>query len=318
LKLFTNYDAAHHGFGAISVSDTNNGNPSVFSSYAAVNAAGTQMTLLVLNKDPANTASVQLAFNGFTPSNSVSYTLASTAPTTIAASASGPWSATQSFAPYSATLLVITGTTATAPVSSWDLNPDTTMMAAGGTVTLNPKITSGSGNVNLTSAVFDSYEGAPACSGTITLTTATITPSIPGEITVTAGNTPGFCHFTVTGSDGTATQTEGGWIVVGNPAATFTQSGAQSGPPGGTVQLSVTLAAGASGGTNTGASVLFTTSAGSLSNGTSSGTKVLTTTNSSGVASVTLTLPSSGSVTVTAEGPYGLGHPVATFSETVN
>ncbi len=320
LKLFTNYDTQHHGFGAISVSDTNNGNPSLFSSYAAVNSAGTQMTLLVLNKDPANTASVQFVLNGFTPSSAVNYTLASRAPTTIAASGSSPWSATQSFAPYSATLLVITGTTATAPVSSWDLNPDTTMVAAGGTVTLNPKITSGSAsaNVNLTSAVLDSYEGAAACGGTITLTTATITPSTPGEITVTAGSTPGFCHFTVTGSDGTATQTEGGWIVVGNPAATFTQSGAQSGPPNGSVPLTVTLASGFSGGTNTGASVLFTASTGSLSNGTTSGAKVIAVTNSSGVASVTLTLPSSGTVTVTAEGPYGLGHPVATFTEAVN
>jgi hypothetical protein len=323
LKLFTNYDTQHHGFGAISVSDTNSGNPSLFSSYAAVNAAGTQMTLLVLNKDPANTASVQFAFNGFTPTSAVSYTLAPTAPTVIAASGSSAWSATQSFAPYSATLLVVTGTTATAPVSSWDLNPDTTMVAASGTVKLNPKITSGSANVNLTSVVFDSYEGAAACSGTITLTSATITPTTPGEVTVTAGSTPGFCHFTVTGSDGTATQTEGGWIVVGNPAATLatTTGNGQSGNPGATLPtaLTVTLTAGASLGTNTGASVLFTTSAGSLSNGTSSGTKVIAVTNSSGVASVTLTLPSTaGAVTVTAEGPYGLGHPVATFSETVN
>ncbi len=320
LKLFTNYDAAHHGFASISVSDTNDGNPSLFSSYAAVNAAGTQMTLLVLNKYPANTVSGQFAFNGFTPSSVVSYTLAQTTPTTITASSSGAWSATQSFAPYSATMLVITGTTATAPVSSWDLNPDTTMVAAGGTVTLNPKITSGSANVNLTSAVFDAYEGAAACGGTISLTTSTITPTLPGEITVTAGTTPGFCHFTVTGTDGTATQTEGGWIVVGNPAATFTQAGnGQTGAPNSILPqpLTVSLAAGASGGTNTGASVLFTASAGSLSNGTSSGLKVIAVTNSSGVASVTLTLPATaGTVTVTAEGPYGLGHPVATFTET--
>ena len=40
-------------------------------------------------------------------------------------------------------------------------------------------------------------------------------------------------------------------------------------------------------------------------------------TNSTGVASVTLTLPGSAqTVAVTAEGPYGLGHPVATFTET--
>jgi hypothetical protein len=40
-------------------------------------------------------------------------------------------------------------------------------------------------------------------------------------------------------------------------------------------------------------------------------------TNNSGQASVTLTLPSApGPVTVTADGPYGLGHPVVTFTET--
>jgi fibronectin type 3 domain-containing protein len=322
LKLFTNYDGSHHGFATTSISDTNTGNPSLFSSYAAVNSAGTQMTLLVLNKDPANTASVQFAFNGFTPTSVVSYTLASTTPTKITASSSGAWSATQSFAPYTATLLVITGTTATLPASSWDLNPDTTMVPASGTVILNPKIISGSTNVNLSSAVFDAYEGAAACSGSLSLTTSTITPSMPGEITVTAGSTPGFCHFTVTGSDGTATQTEGGWIVVGNPAATLakTTGDGQTGTHGTALPtpLTVTLSAGSSGGTNTGASVLFTTNAGTLSNGTATGTKVIVVTNSSGVTpAVTLTLPSTtGTVTVTAEGPYGLGHPVATFSET--
>jgi fibronectin type 3 domain-containing protein len=323
LKLYTNYDAAHHGFATTSVSDTNDGNPSLFSSYGAVNAAGTQMTVMVLNKDPANTVSGQFAFNGFTPTSVVSYTLAKTAPATITSSSSA-WSSTQTFAPYTATLLVITGTTATTPVSSWDLNPDTTMVAAGGTVTLSPKITSGSANVNLGSAVFDAYEGAAACSGTISLTTPTIVPGTPGEITVTAGNTPGFCHFTVTGSDGTATQNEGGWIVVGNPAATLakTAGDGQTGTHGTTLPtpLTVTLSAGSSGGTNTGASVLFTTSAGTLSNGTTTGAKVIAVTNSSGVASVTLTLPSTAeTVTVTAEGPYGLGHPVVTpFTETSN
>jgi len=30
LKLYTNYDGAHHGFGTVSVSDLNNGNPNLF------------------------------------------------------------------------------------------------------------------------------------------------------------------------------------------------------------------------------------------------------------------------------------------------
>jgi hypothetical protein len=44
---------------------------------------------------------------------------------------------------------------------------------------------------------------------------------------------------------------------------------------------------------------------------------VIAVTNSSGIASVTLMLPGSArTVHVTAEGPYGLGHPIATFTET--
>ena len=81
-----------------------------------------------------------------------------------------------------------------------------------------------------------------------------------------AGSTPGFCHFTVTGTDSGATQTQGGWIVVGNPAATLakTSGDGQTGTNGTVLPqaLTVTLTPGASGGSNTGASVLFTTSAG--------------------------------------------------------
>jgi hypothetical protein len=54
-------------------------------------------------------------------------------------------------------------------------------------------------------------------------------------------------------------------------------------------------------------------------NGTTSGTSVIATTNSSGVASVTLTLPSSkGTVTVTAQDQFALGGATGTFSETAN
>jgi hypothetical protein len=197
------------------------------------------------------------------------------------------------------------------------------MVPASGTVMLQPRIVSGSANVTLLSAVFDAFEGATACSGGgLTLTNPTITSTQSGTITVTAPATAGFCHFTVTGSDGTVTQTQGGWIVVGNPPATLANTGgnSQTGTAGTVLpeSLTVTLTAGQSGGSASGASILFSTSAGSLSNGTATGAKVEAITNSSGVASVTLTLPSTaGTVTVTAEGPYGLGHPVATsFTET--
>jgi fibronectin type 3 domain-containing protein len=306
LKLFTNYDGAHHGFGPISVSDTNNGNPDLFSSYAAVNSAGTSLTLMVLNKDPQNSVSTQFAFNGFTPSAVVSYTLSASAPTSITPSSSQAWSSTMSFAPYSATLLVITGSTAENPSSEWDLNPDTVMVASGGTVTLQPEITGGTANVTLTAELSD-----PGIS--VTLTQPSLTTTQNGTVSVTAGNAPGFYHFSITGSDGVTTQNQGGWIVVGNPPASITVVGGtnnQSGPPGGTLTLSLTLNAGSSGGSVSGASIFFTPDSGSVSSR-------VATTDSSGNASVTLTLPpTAGTAHVTAEGPFGLGHPVVTFTET--
>ena len=81
----------------------------------------------------------------------------------------------------------------------------------------------------------------------------------------------GFCHYTVTGNGGTSTQTEGGWIVVGKPAATFAVSGSNNQVDSvGTAlsqPLAVTLTSVPSGFTSTGASVLFNTSACTLSNG---------------------------------------------------
>ena len=196
------------------------------------------------------------------------------------------------------------------------------MIPASGTATLSPAITSGTSKVTLTSAVFDAYEGAPACSGSLVLTNATIMTTQPATITVNAGSTPGFCHFTVKGSDSAATQTKGGWIVVGNPAATLTQSGNNQSGTAGTAlsqSLTVTLTPGQSGGSASGTGILFTTSAGTLSNGTTSGTSVIAVTNSSGVASVTLTLPSSkGPVTVTAQDQFALGGASVTFTETAN
>jgi hypothetical protein len=305
LKLFTNYDGAHHGFGTISVSDTNDGDPDLFSSYAAVNPAGTSLTLLVLNKDPQTTVSTQFAFNGFTPGTVTAYTLAASAPTAITVSSSHAWSSTVSLAPYSATLLVITGTTAEIPSSEWDLNPDTIMVAAGGTVTLQPKITRGAANITLTAEQSDSGIS-------VALTQPVVTTTQNGTVSITAGNNPGFYHFTVTGSDGVATQDQGGWIVVGNPPAALSIAGNtnnQSGAPGSTLTLSLTLNAGSSGGSASGASIFFTPDSGSVSS------RVVTT-DSSGNAGVTLTLPSTaGTVHVTAEGPFGLGRPMVTFTE---
>ena len=319
-KMLTNYDGAHHTFESLSVSDTNNGNSALFSSFASLDSTGTTMTIMILNKDPQNTAQVTFNLSGFTPSTYTAYTLSSSASSAISASSSQAWNASQSFAPYSITLLVISGTEATKPASEWYLNPDDLMMPASGTATLHPAINSGGAAVTLSSAVFNAYEGAPACSGSLVLSNATITTTQPGTVTVNAGSTPGYCHYTVTGSDGTATQTQGGWIVVGSPPATLSQGGNnQSGVAGTalTQPLTVTLSPGQSGGSANGAGILFTASAGTLSNGTTSGTSVIALTNSSGVASVTLTLPSSpGTVTVTAQDQFALGGTSVSFTAT--
>ena len=321
-KMYTNYDGAHDRFGTVSVSDTNNGNSNLFSSYAALNSTGTTMTIMVLNKDPGNTAQVSFNLSGFNASSYVAYTLSSTASSAISVSTSAGWNSSRTFAPYSITLLVISGSEASTPASEWYLNPDDLMIPASGTATLNPAISTGNASVTLSSAVFDAYKGAPACTGSLVLGNATITTTNPGIITVSADSTPGFCHYTVTGSDGTATQTQGGWIVVGKPPATLAQSGNnQSGSAGTALSqpLTVTLTPGQSGGSAGGAAILFTTSAGTLSNGTTNGTSVIGQTNSSGTASVTLTLPSSqGTVTVTAQDQFAIGGALVTFTETAN
>ncbi len=305
LKLFTNYDGQHHSFATTSVSDTNNGSANLFSSYAALNSTGTSLTVMVLNKNPSTTVQAQFAINGFTPRQVTAYTLSPNNPTRIVALPPRPWTTVTPFAPYTATLLVVSGT-AQLPSAEWDLNPDTTMVAAGGRVVLQPKILSGSGTVTL---------GLPQSDPGIALlvTQPHLNSSQNGSITVIAGINPGFYHFTVPSTDSAGvTQKQSGWIVVGNPPASLTKTGDnQSGPPGGQLNLAVTLNPGSSGGSAPGATILFSTSAGSLSSRT-------VVTDSSGHAPVVLTLPSSpGTVHVTAEGPYGLGHPDVTFTETV-
>jgi hypothetical protein len=208
------------------------------------------------------------------------------------------------FAPYTATLLVVSGTSKL-PAAEWDPNPDTTMVAAGGKVVLHPKITSGSGTVTLGTPYSDSGIA-------LTVTQPTLGSGKSGSIAATAGSTPGIYHFTVPGTDSAGVaQQQGGWIVVGNPAASLTKIGDnQKGPAGSKLNLSVTLNAGQSGGSAAGGTIFFTTTAGSLSSRT-------VTTDSSGTAAVVLTLPSvPGTVHVTAEGQFALGHPVVTFTET--
>jgi hypothetical protein len=216
LKLYRNYDGQHHAFATMSVSDTNNGDPNLFSSYAALDSTGKTLTIMVLNNDPGNAVQTQFAINGFAPQQVTTYTLSSTNPTKIVASSTTAWSSTTRFAPYTATLLVLTGTSKL-PAAEWEPNPDTTMVAAGGKIVLHPRITSGSGTVTL---------GIPQSDSGITLTVTqpTLLSGKSGSIAATAGATPGFYHFTVPSTDSAGVaQQQGGWIVVGNAAASLTR-----------------------------------------------------------------------------------------------
>ncbi len=332
LKLYRNYDGNHSTFGTTSVSATHNADPNLFSVYASLAPAGSALKLMVVNKDPANAAQVTFTLNNFTPTTVTSYTLSQTSPGAITASSSQAWNATQTFQPYTVTLLVVNGSLPRTPSAEWELNPDAIQVPAGGAVTLAPRIVSGSGTVALATAQFDSGSVCAQHGGSISVTS----PQLPGAIAVSPGSASGSCHFTVTAQDGGGvTQTQDGWIVVGNPAATLANSTTvNSGAAGAQVTLSVTLTPGAAISSPVcgnppcgpsyaaGASVLLTVDAGSLSGGVypaASGLRQIAKAGANGVASAQLTLPlaAGAAVHVTAEGPYALGHPVIQFIETV-
>jgi hypothetical protein len=331
LKLYRNYDGNHSTFGTTSVSATHNADPNLFSVYASLAPGGSALKMMVVNKDPANAQQVTFALNNFSPGTITSYTLSQASPNAITASSSQPWSATQTFQPYTVTLLVVSGSLPSTPAVEWELNPDAIQVPANGAVTLAPRIVSGSGSVALATAQFDSGSVCAQHGGAIGITSA----QLPGAIAISPGSSTGFCHFTVTGQDsGGVTQTQGGWIVVGYPAATLANStSSASGAAGSQVTLSVTMTPGAAISTPVcssaaacgptyaaGASVLFTVDAGSISGGypATPGLRQIAKAGADGVASVQLTLPANAAaVHVTAEGPYAYGHPVIQFAETV-
>ncbi|MGB8261769.1 MAG: glycoside hydrolase family 44 protein [Terracidiphilus sp.] len=310
LLLYRNPDGAKNGFLPLSVEATSDSDPNLFSVYASMDQAGDAMTLMVLNKDPSNTAAVSFNLEGFTPSTMKSYTLSSAKPTAIVASGAQSWLGTQIFAPYSATLLVLGGKSPTPAAEEWDLNPDTLMANTSSTVTIAPTLLSGTGTVTMTSAT-----GTGGLKLTLTqpkISPATATSSGNGLITITAPSTPGLYQFTVTAKDsGGAVQTQQGWVLATVPAATLTKSGdGQSAPKSSTVKLTATFVPGSSGAGAAGEDLLFTASAGTLS-------QRIVRTDAGGNAQVTLTLPSTaGKVTVTAVGPAFWGAPAATFTVT--
>jgi Glycoside hydrolase family 44 len=309
LVLYRNADGKQTGFGTLSVSATNTQNPNLFSVYAATDQAGDTLTLMVINKDPSNPAAVSFDVSGFTPQTMKTYTLSQSSPTAIVASASKAWTTTQTFAPYTATLIVATGASTHKVAEDWDLNPDTLLAPTSGTVTIAPTLTSGTGPVTLTSAT-------GSAGVTLALTNPTITSTAKGLITIKTPATPGLYSYKVTGQDSSGTsQTQQGWVLATVPASTLTKTGdKQTAAPGATITLTATYTPGASNATGATAGnvdLLFTTSAGTLS-------QRIVRTASNGAATVQLTLPATaGNVTVTATGPVFWGTPTATFTETV-
>lgn len=308
LLLYRNADGGHLGFGTTSIAATSNGDPNLFSVYAAMTGFGDAMTLMVINKDPANAAAVTFNLDNFTPSTVRTYTLSQANPTAIVFSPMKPFRSTQTFAPYSATLLVVNGLDRTRVAEEWDLNPDTLLAPTSGTVTIAPTITSGTGTVTLTSATGTGL--------TLTLTNKTVAPGANGLVTIKTPATPGLYSFTVTGQDsGGTVETQSGWVLATVPAGTLAKTGDnQSAAAGATITLTATYTPGAAsstGATAGGVDLLFTASAGTLS-------QRIVRTGSNGAATVQLKLPSTaGTVTVTATGPVFWGTPTAKFTETV-
>ena len=309
LVLYRNADGMQNGFGSLSVSAINTANPDLFAAYAATDTAGDTLTLMVINKDPINAASVNFELSGFIPQTMKTYTLSQSSPTAIVASSGKPWSITQTFAPYTATLIIAGGASIRKVADDWDLNPDTLLAPTSSTVTIAPTLTSGTGPVTLTSAT-------GSAGVTLALTNKTITSTTNGLIAIKTPSTPGLYSFTVTGEDSSGiAQSQQGWVLATVPASTLTKTGDnQTAAPGATITLTATYTPGASASTGATAGnvdLLFTASAGTLS-------QRIVRTASNGAATVQLTLPSTaGKVTVTVTGPVFWGTPTAMFTAKV-
>ena len=305
LLLYRNADSLHDGFQAVSVEATSNASANLFSVYAATDMIGETMTLMVVNKDPVNAAAVSFELAGFKPAEMKTYTLSSAKPTTIVSTAQAAWKASQTFAPYSATLIVVSGAMPTEPAVEWDLNPDTLLAPASSTVTIAPGITSGKGTFTLT--------GATGSAGlSFTLTQPKMAVGSPGLVTIKTPSAPGLYSFTLTGKDSAnVVESKQGWVLVGNPAAALTKTGDnQTGTRGKTLTLTATFEPGTSGISEGNVSILFTTSAGKLSSN-------VVRTDGSGHATVILTLPATaGKVLVTAQAPAPVGGEKVVFTET--
>ncbi len=196
--------AMYNIFADVSVQARNSLSPDVFSSFAAVTSDGKRLTIVGVNKDPKNAVNATVHLGGFKPASMTEYILDSS--NSIRSFGPKVWPASYAFEPYTVTLLSFTGK-ADARAADWSLSPDDLMMTAGTTANLAPK--SKTAKLRLT--------GVKADPGiTIKIADANVSPAHHGRITVTAGQTPGFYHYTVTAKTSSGvSETQSGWIVVG-------------------------------------------------------------------------------------------------------
>jgi hypothetical protein len=130
----------------------------------------------------------------------------------ITASPQAKPTASHTFKPYSQTLLIFQGNTASG-AADWSIDRDSLMMITGSKAVLNINMDDKRGDVEITGVK------VPA-EVTMTVRNSKVAPGKPGLIDVTAGDKPGFYRFTVTGETASGRiETQSGWIVVGLPGS---------------------------------------------------------------------------------------------------
>jgi len=206
----------YKNFGSTSVEARTDLSPDVFTSYAALSPDGKRLTIMAVNKDPKKSVTTKLNLVGFQPTAMTSYQRAgSDKSITPSRAIAAPASFT--FQPYSQTLLVFQGKTATGAVD-WSIDKDALMLITGSHATLH---------VNATDPKGVRIVGIKAAPGiTVKARQATATTQHPAMIDVAAGAKPGFYHFTITAKTATGRQeNQSGWIVVGAPGSLPVRNG---------------------------------------------------------------------------------------------
>lgn len=183
----------------------------LFTSYAALSTDGRRLTVMAINKDPKNSVTARINLVGFQPTEMVASERSGRDTSVTTAS---PRAALNSytFKPYSQTLLTFRGSAAPGAVN-WSIDRDALMMVPNERTVLRVTADKGQGGLKIV--------GITAPAGvTMSVRQPHVTTGHPGSFSVTAGTTPGFYKFTVTGQTAAGRrQTQSGWIVVGVPGS---------------------------------------------------------------------------------------------------